>query len=229
MLQKETVRFEVKVKASREYLSGAKSLCRIAKEIGVSFETVRRWTLRYKSEGVSAFLPSEEKRSYSPELKKQAVEAYLSGKGSMQDIIIKYKIRSDAVLQRWIKVYNSGKDFKHKMTGGSRMKTRKTTQEERIEIAKACIENGKNYEETALRYQVSYQQVYTWTKKYEELGEAGLEDRRGQRIINQEPRTEEEMLRQKIAELERKNYILEVENELLKKLDELERGQRYRK
>ena len=30
--------------------------------------------------------------------------------------------------------------------------TRKTTQEERIEIAKDCIANGYNYGETALKY-----------------------------------------------------------------------------
>ena len=36
---------------------------------------------------------------------------------------------------------------------------RKTTQEERIRIAKECIGSGKNYGEMALKYQVSYQQV----------------------------------------------------------------------
>ena len=36
---------------------------------------------------------------------------------------------------------------------------RETTQEERIQIARECIASGKNYEEMALKYQVSYQQV----------------------------------------------------------------------
>ena len=44
------------------------------------------------------------------------------------------------------------------------------------EAAKDCIANGHNYGETALKYQVSYQQVYTWVKKFSELGEVGLED-----------------------------------------------------
>ena len=109
------------------------------------------------------------------------------------------------------------------------MKARKTTQKERIEIARACIESGENYGEIAIRYQVSYQQVYTWTKKYKELGETGLEDRRGKRVIDQEPRTKEEELRRRIAELEHEKYLLEVENTLLKKLDELERRDAYRK
>ena len=54
---------------------------------------------------------------------------------------------------------------------------RETTQEERIQIAKDCIANGKNYGEMALKYQVSYQQVRSWTLRFEQMGEAGLEDR----------------------------------------------------
>ena len=41
---------------------------------------------------------------------------------------------------------------------------RETTQEERIAIAKECIENDNNYSEIAVKYNVSYQQVYTWVK-----------------------------------------------------------------
>ena len=107
--------------------------------------------------------------------------------------------------------------------------TRKTTQEERIQIAKECIENGNNYGEIAIKYQVSYQNVSTWVKKYRELGEAGLEDRRGQRTAQQEPRTEAEELRVRIAQLEHELYITQVERDLLKKLEEIERREAYRK
>ena len=69
-------------------------------------------------------------------------------------------------------------------------KTRSTTQEERIQIAKDSLASGKNYGEIAIKYNVSYQQVRTWTLRYEELGEAGLEDRRGKRKKDQAPRTE---------------------------------------
>ncbi len=106
---------------------------------------------------------------------------------------------------------------------------RETTQEERIAIAKECIENGNNYGEIAVKYNVSYQQVYTWVKRYKKLGEAGLEDRRGKRIIQQEPRTELEKARQEIAILKRKLYLAEVERDLLKKLDELERSDAFRR
>ena len=106
---------------------------------------------------------------------------------------------------------------------------RETTQAERVEIAKASIASGKNYGEIALKYQVSYQQVRNWTLRYEELGEAGLEDRRGKRKKDQAPRSELEKAQIEIAELKHKLYLAEMERDLLKKLDEVERRNASRK
>jgi len=79
----------------------------------------------------------------------------------------------------------------------------------------------------ALKYNCSYQQVRNWVKRYEKMGAAGLEDRRGRRVGTLPSRTPEEELRDRIAELERKNKRLEVENALLKKVRELEMKDRY--
>ena len=65
------------------------------------------------------------------------------------------------------------------------------------------------------KYGCSYQQVRNWVKRYEKMGQAGLEDRRGRRIASLPSRTPEE-LRDKIAELERRNLDLQMENDLLK-------------
>ena len=106
---------------------------------------------------------------------------------------------------------------------------RETTQEERIAIVRDCLENGSNFGETAIKYNVSYQQVYIWVKKFKQLGEAGLEDRRGKRIAEPEPRTELEAARIEIEQLKHKLYLAEIELDLLKKLDELERRDAFRK
>lgn len=106
---------------------------------------------------------------------------------------------------------------------------RDTTQEERIQIAQECIASGKNYGELALKYQVSYQQVRSWTLRYEALGEAGLEDRRGKRKKDQEPRTELEKAQIEIEQLKHKLYLAEMERDLLKKLDEVVRRDAYHK
>lgn len=100
---------------------------------------------------------------------------------------------------------------------------RKTTFEERVQIARECIATGKNYGELALKYRVSYQQVRIWTIRFEQMGEAGLQDRRGQRKKDQTPRTELEQAQIEIEQLKHKLYLAEMENALLKKLDEIER------
>lgn len=81
----------------------------------------------------------------------------------------------------------------------------------------------------ALKYQVSYQQVRTWTLRFEEMGEAGLQDRRGHRKKDQTPRTELERVQIEIEQLKHKLYLAEMENTLLKKLDEVERRDAFRK
>ena len=105
---------------------------------------------------------------------------------------------------------------------------RETTLEKRIQIVRECIACGKNYGEMAL-YRVSYQQVRTWTLRFEQMGEMGLEDRRGRRKKDQTPRTELEQAQIEIEQLKHKLYLAEMENALLKKLDEIERRDASRK
>ena len=230
MSRKNKLNAEEKVRIAEECIEGRISQAEAARRVGVDESSIRGWIAKYKSEGSYGLWQTEKNRVYSEGLKLQAVTEYLAGSGSLREICKKYKIRSKSQLMDWIKVYNSGRDFKHKMSGGSRMKsTRKTTQEERVQIAKECIENGDNYGEIAIKYQVSYQNVYSWVKKYRELGEAGLEDRRGQRTAQQEPRTEEERLRIENAQLKHELYLARMERDLLKKLEEIERREAYRK
>ena len=201
-----------------------------AKMSGINDMAIIDWLRLYEVEGIQGLVSQSHNRSYPVELKRMAVEEYLAGGISLRQICKKYKVRDIHLLREWIKRYNSGKSFGRKMSGGSRMKkARKTSQEERIQIVKACMERGFDYGATALEYKVSYQQVYTWVQKYKELGEAGLEDRRGKRTASQTPRTEVEDLRIKIAQLEHEKYMLQMERDVLKKLDEIERRDAFRK
>ena len=61
----------------------------------------------------------------------------------------------------------------------------------------------------------------TWTLRFEEMGEAGPEDRG--------PRTELEKAQVEIKQLKHKLYLAEMERDLLKKLDEIERSDAFRK
>lgn len=231
MSRKQKKSAEEKVKIIRQYLQGEISISQAAELGEVDRETAKQWIQNYESEGVSAFLPHKNK-AYSPEIKRRAVESYLAGEGSQLEICKRYGIRGKITLQGWIRVYNGGGDLssvKHS-GGGSYMKQgRETTQDERIEIAKACVVSGKNYGEIARKYHVSYQQARSWTLRFEKEGESGLEDRRGKRKKDQSPRNELEEAQIRIRQLEHELYLAQMERDLLKKLDEVERRYASRK
>ena len=106
------------------------------------------------------------------------------------------------------------------------MTSREHTLEERVQAVREHLEEGKSFSELSERYSTTAQVVRNWVKRYQEMGVAGLEDRRGKRLASQTPRTPEEALRIENARLERENYLLKMELDLLKKVKELERGDR---
>ncbi len=221
---------DVKCKYAKLCFEGELSHCEAARILGLHHSTVREWALRYEAQGELAFLDAGNNNVYTEGLKKQAVQSYLNGEGSYNLVAARFGLRSSIQLRQWVKMYNNGEDFSHKMSGGSHMKaSRETTLEERGRIAKECLANGRNYGEIAIKYNVSYQQVYSWVKRYTELGEAGLEDRRGKRKVSQDPRNEVEKLQIELEQLKHKLYMTEMERDLLKKVGELERKDRYRK
>ena len=231
MPHKQKLSAEKKAKVIVDYINNRISLSEAARRGGVAQDTIRQWAQNYEADGISAFMTCKN-RVYSPEFKRQAVEDYLSGMGSQSEICRKYHIRKRTQLQAWIQVYNAHGNFNSvKFSGGgSYMKQgRDTTQEERVQIVKDCLASGKNYGEMALKYKVSYQQVRTWTLRFEEMGESGLEDRRGKRKKDQAPRTELEKAQIEIEQLKHKLYLAEMERDLLKKLDEIERRDAFRK
>ena len=214
-----------KLKIVEDCIKGKDNPNHRAKIRGIAKSTIRRWIAKYRAEGPTAFLPTEKDRRYSAELKRRTAEEYLSGKTGVLELMAKYAIRDEKQVRAWVKMYNDRGDFKEIVEGGSTtVKARPTTQEERLKIVQDCMEQGMSYSEAAVKYQVSYQQVRNWVLRFKEKGEAGLEDRRGQRKKDQAPRTREEELEQRIAQLEHEKYLLEAENWLLKKVKELERG-----
>ena len=169
---------------------------------------------------------SHKNNKYSKEMKLQAVKDYLNGEGSYETLKEKYKLRSSTQLKNWVMWYNGHKEFKERSSAEGEIymtKGRKTTQEERAEIVAFCIEHGKDYGLTVETFKVSYQQIYTWVKKYEEKGVNGLTDRRGKAKPENEL-TEEDRLRQENKILQAKIKDQEMEIALLKKLRELRGG-----
>ena len=59
------------------------------------------------------------------------------------------------------------------------MAKRRYTLEERVQVVKEHLENGKSFPEIENSYDLSTQLIRTWVKKYQEMGLTGLGDRRG--------------------------------------------------
>lgn len=108
------------------------------------------------------------------------------------------------------------------------MKGQKKTHEEKLLIVKHYLATGMSYKNTAEKYQVSYNQVYSWVQKYKKHGPDGLVDSRGRRKPTS-IQSEEEKLRTEYAALKARNEFLETENAALKKIKEVERELRLTK
>lgn len=85
-----------------------------------------------------------------------------------------------------------------------------------------CISNSKDYSATAKEFNCSYSQVYSWVNKYGEKGIDGLKDGRG-RNKSEDELSELEKLKAEIRILKSEKKRQQMEIDLLKKLEEIER------
>ena len=222
-MYKERISAEVKIDFIERYHRGEGSIKALAKAVGVAPESFRTWLRNYESCGADAFSDRRWRR-YSAELKESAVRDCLSGGKSQGAVCKKYGIRSRRQLQVWIMKYNDHEKLKTTGTGGQTIVTkgRKTTFEERVSIVADCIGNGLDYNATAEKFHVSYQQVYTWVKKQKEKGIDGLKDGRGRKKPEDEM-SELERLRHETRIQRAQLLQKQMEIDFLKKLKELER------
>jgi transposase-like protein len=217
------ISIEVIIAAVKRCVSGESSYTEEMKLLGVPKQTLQDWIRKYETFGIEGFLPSGNEK-YSKGTKERAVNAYLNGEGSQAYICRKFKIKDRKTLRTWIKVYNSHRELRPSRGRGSDIymtKGRNTTYEERVEIVSYCIEHGNDYVATIEKYGVSYQQIYSWVRKYNEKGAEGLVDKRGKRKLESEM-TELEKLRAENRMLEARNKRLELECAVQKKLEEIE-------
>lgn len=223
MRKKEKVAYELKIEAVERYLSGSCSYSVLAKELSVKKPSVRAWVKTYQYQGPEGLLSKNTNTTYSNELKAAAVKDYMDGNGSLVDIRAKYGLKSHRQLIEWIMKYNGHEGKKSTSTGGFLMnKGRNTTFEERVEIVKYCIEHDNDYHGTAQHYKVSYNQAYSWTHKYERDGIEALQDRRGNRKL-EEQMSEVEKLRAQNKLLQAESKRKQMEIDFLKKLADIER------
>jgi transposase len=207
----------------QEIESGHISVNAAVKKFCLNKSTLAKWRHRYRLCGLDGLEIRTRNRSYSAELKLQAVKDYLDGGLSKYQVIDKYRIASRTQLTDWIKKYNGHISLSGNTGGTAAMtKGRSTTWQERLDIVLYCLSNGQDYTKAANQFKVSYQQVYGWVRKYEAGGQEGLRDGRG-RTKAPEELTEADQHKLALKKLEYEMERLRAENAFLKKLQELER------
>jgi transposase len=224
MSRRSSTTLEAKLRAIEMYQQGTASIARIARETKVCPNTIRGWTRQYEHSGVEAIMEHERNRSYTKEFKIEAVQSYLRGEGSIEELRNQRGILSTNQLATWVKKYNGHEEIRDYDPKGDvyMTKSRATTNAERKEIVNWCMMHEQSYKLTAERYKVSYGQVYAWVTKYLQKGEKGLIDMRGHRKP-EEIRSPEERQARELKRLQTENEWLKMENEVLKKVEEIER------
>ncbi len=224
MPQKRNVSTKKLLEAFELYDSGASFKSTIKKlQLNIDPRALTLYYQRYQQHGLTALLPKQSNRRYSESFKRQVVLEHQRDGYSHRALAAKYDIPSHETVRDWIIRYTSGKplaDYTPRPEVYT-MKARKTTYEERVEIVKACLENGLNYKETAALYKVKYAQVYGWVQKYKKHGAPGLVDGRGKgKPVSTLSESDAQAAR--IEALEARNKWLEMENEVLKKQKQIE-------
>ena len=221
MSKRKRLSFKEKLKACEYYENGNGSLKSTAKEFGISESGFRLLYKKYKEFGPEALKMQTKHQTYTNEFKEKIVDAYNNDEGSYAELARKYGIRNYTLIAQWVLGYNGSNKSTYSGAGGVTIMARKTTLEERIKIIGYLIDNGIDYNKTSTHFKVSYQQVYTWYKKYSEFGVDGLVDNRGRKKKDHEL-SEIELLKRENERLRRELELSKAAKIVLKKKREFE-------
>ena len=140
------------------------------------------------------------KSKVSNELKIELVKMILEGKGTIQELSKEYNVAKSSLMtwkkkyieigeesikvedknrHYWIRDYRKSID-EHGKVSALKKHVRKTI-EAKVEAVEFCQNNNYDYNLTIRKFGISYQQIYSWVKKYENGGVDALTDNRGKR------------------------------------------------
>lgn len=179
MGRKSKISNELKIELIKKVLEENESIRSIAKEYGISKSALTTWKKKYIELGEESITTSGKNKHYSKEVREKAVLEYLNGQSSLFDICKHYKISSVSVLNYWIRDYRKNRDLDGNII--RRKKHVRIDLERKVSIVEYCIANYYNYNETIKKFGISYQQIYSWVKKYKQGGIEALIDNRGKR------------------------------------------------
>ena len=210
MSRKSKFSYEDKLKICMEYLDNHISLLQLSRKYNIAKSTLQQWINLYKIHGKTVFKEKTRNKAYSIEFKMKIIEEIIQGK-PINYISVKYNI-SNSVVSNWYIQYNKGK-LKEYLPAGeiyNMADNKKYTKEEKLAIAKECIELGKDYKTICSKYKIKYSRLYNWVKNYYSSVEKSAS-----KEISKAQDKYEILYKLKCIEVEN----LKKENEILKKND----------
>ena len=189
----------------------------------VNQNTMTRWIRQFLLHGLEGVRHRSFNHRYSLNTKIEAVKEYQAGFPG-EKIIEKYDIRSLSQLKQWSIQYNND-ELKTKSRKRVRKMGRKVSFEEKCKIVQWVLDHDNDYQGATIQFNVSYQRVYSWVRKYHEAADSweALKDNRGHRKPQKalEEMTEKERLEAEIKRLKKINREMELEITFAKKLVEI--------
>ena len=161
MGRKSKISNELKIELVKRVLSGEASIKSLAKEYNIAKSSLMTWKKKYVEIGEESIMVGD------------------NNEGSLFDICKKYDIASVSVLNYWIRDYRRSMDANGNYTVVKKH-IRKSI-DAKVEAVVFCQNNNYDYNLTIKKFGVSYQQIYSWVKKYEKGGVDALVDNRGKR------------------------------------------------
>jgi transposase-like protein len=177
-----------KLKMIESYQKSSLSIKSFALSNNIGQFALRNWLRLYADFGVEGLSEPKANQTYSKEFKLKVAQAYLSGEGTLRELVRRFELRNSKQISDWVSKYNGNQELRSSGAGTRRapMASRKTTFEERVEIATYAIEHDRNYTQTSEKFHVSYQQVRSWVLKVEANGFEALRDGRGRKKTTEE-------------------------------------------
>ena len=180
MGRKSKISNELRIELVKKILKGKETIQNLAKEYDVAKSSLMTWKKKYLEIGEESIMVEDKNRHYPREVKEKAVQSYLNNEGSLFEICKKYEIASVSVLNYWIRDYKKSVDE----NGNYKIfkKHIRKSVESKIEAVTFCQKHDYDYNLTTQKFDISYQQIYSWVKKYEAGGAEALIDNRGKRL-----------------------------------------------
>lgn len=218
-----------KLKLLSKYQDSDYSLGVFANYNQVRTANLTKWIKQFLLAGLAGLIRPKHNQRYSLKTKLAAVEDYQINGLTRHEVLTKYKIRNDSQLNQWIIQYNSDKlTVAYATRKRVRKMGKKVSFDEKKQIVQWTLDHQNNYQAAADKYNVSYQRVYSWVRKYLQNNDwQALKDNRG-RNKGKKPTNELERLRKRVRELEAEKRESEVQIAFAKKLVEIRNREVYR-